>query len=134
MQYVVCRCFILQYVVDHYYLFRSLMRSSSGLHIKTMLHKIEQAIHIHVKNIQKLNQLKCRRFVMDLGTLCVGDCLCMYGRLRQIKSTYFVANMTVYELEIMPVSINTFQHIKVKPSINCTLQLGDRFCGPCENT
>jgi hypothetical protein len=38
---------ILQYHVEHSYLFRSLMRSSSENHIKVTLHKTELAIHAH---------------------------------------------------------------------------------------
>jgi hypothetical protein len=53
MHYIVPRYFILQHHVEHCYMFRSFVGSSSGNHIKVALHKTELAIHVHNKKMQK---------------------------------------------------------------------------------
>jgi hypothetical protein len=61
MHYIISRYFVLQYHVEHCYMFRSLMGSSSGNYIKVTLHKIE--LTIHVKRCQKVKQLNCERLL-----------------------------------------------------------------------
>jgi hypothetical protein len=51
MHYNVPRYFILQYHIEHCYMFRSLMGSSSGNHIKVTQYKTELAIHVHNKEM-----------------------------------------------------------------------------------
>jgi hypothetical protein len=50
-------CFIIQYHVEHCYMFRSFMGSLSGIDIKVILHKTELAIHIHITKIYKNSEL-----------------------------------------------------------------------------
>jgi hypothetical protein len=65
-------------------MFRSLMGSSSGNHIKVTLHKTELVIHVHNKKMEKSQPVKnvgvcC---VMDPGLQCFGDSLRIKGRIR----------------------------------------------------
>jgi hypothetical protein len=78
MQYIAPRYFILQYLVEHSDMFRYLMGSPSGNHIKVTLHKIE--IAIHVPYITKLCKTSTSKNVgicctIDPGILCFGECL-----------------------------------------------------------
>ena len=79
---IVSRHSILQYLVDQSYMFRSLMGSSSGIRIKVILHKTELPIHIHIKNIQKVNQLRCRRL------LCNGSWYTVFWRRKDRAVQY----------------------------------------------
>jgi hypothetical protein len=51
MHYIFVKCFILQYLVDQSYTFRSLIGSLSGIHIKVVLHKTELAVHVHIEKM-----------------------------------------------------------------------------------
>jgi hypothetical protein len=51
MHYTVPRSFILQYHVEHCYMFRSLTGSSLGIHVRIVLHKTELLIHVHNKKM-----------------------------------------------------------------------------------
>jgi hypothetical protein len=50
MHYIVSRYFILQYHIEHAYMFRSLKGSSEN-HIKVVLHKTKLATHVHNENM-----------------------------------------------------------------------------------
>ena len=69
MHYIVPIYFILQYHIEHCYMFRSLMGSSSGNLIKVTFHKTELAIYAHRKRSRKVNQFKCRCLLHD-GSWC----------------------------------------------------------------
>ena len=72
MHCTVPRYFILQYHIEQSYMFRSLMGSSSGNHIKVTLHKAELASHVHNENIRNVKQLKCRRLLYQWIVLYSG--------------------------------------------------------------
>jgi hypothetical protein len=48
---VLCPDILLQYHVERCYMFRSLMGSSSGNHIKVTLYKTELSINVHNRRI-----------------------------------------------------------------------------------
>jgi hypothetical protein len=54
MHYIIPRYFVLQYLVEHCYMFRYVMGSSSGIHIKVTLHKTELAMHVHNRKMKKM--------------------------------------------------------------------------------
>jgi hypothetical protein len=71
-KYSICRA-------SQSHLFRSLIASQSGIHIKVAFHKTELAVHIHTKRYKKGDQLGYRRYTVwltpDIGLLCFGDWL-----------------------------------------------------------